>query len=213
MTALARRAASAAVRRWRRSLQLRVAATTLVLSSTVVVLLGLVLLHQVRDGLLDGKTKSAVSQLDSGVQYATAKLQPTAQQPTVIRETAETVVQDLGGGSEQTAYGVALLALDPTDSFAIPFGVANVPRELRQSVAREHREAWAYAPILEPDGHVVPGLIVGAQLPLAAPRYQLYFLFPLTQEQQTLALVQRTMALAGAVIVVLLVGISAVVTR
>ena len=98
MTALARRAASAAVRRWRRSLQLRVAATTLVLSSTVVVLLGLVLLHQVRDGLLDGKTKSAVSQLDSGVQYATAKLQPTAQQPTVIRETAETVVQDLGGG-------------------------------------------------------------------------------------------------------------------
>ena len=41
--------------RWRASLQLRVAATTLVLSLLVSGLVGVILLHQIRDGLLDAK--------------------------------------------------------------------------------------------------------------------------------------------------------------
>ena len=46
---------------WRGSLQIRVAATTLVLSAIVSVLLGVVLLQQIRNGLVDGKTRAATT--------------------------------------------------------------------------------------------------------------------------------------------------------
>ena len=54
--------------RWRRSLQTRVIATTLVLSGTVSVLIGVTILHQVRAGLLDSATRSALGQLSTGVE-------------------------------------------------------------------------------------------------------------------------------------------------
>ena len=43
--------------------------------------------------------------------------------------------------------------------------------------------------------------------------YQLYYLFPLTQEQQTLALVQRTIIVVGLALVFLLAAIASLVTR
>ena len=46
-----------------------------------------------------------------------------------------------------------------------------------------------------------------------AARYELYYLFPLTRQAETLRLVERTMLFAGGVLVLLLVGIAAVVTR
>jgi two-component system sensor histidine kinase MtrB len=46
-------AAARLLHAWRRSLQARVVITTLVLSGLVAVLLGVVLLNQIRDGLLE----------------------------------------------------------------------------------------------------------------------------------------------------------------
>lgn len=51
-----------AVRLWRRNLQLRVVAGTLLMSLGVVLLLGLVVIGQVRNGLLDAKGKAAQTQ-------------------------------------------------------------------------------------------------------------------------------------------------------
>src|SRR5438270_654482 len=65
-----RRFASWLVHRWRGSLQIRVAATTLVLSAIVSLLLGVVLLQQIRQGLINGKTRAALAQLDFGLQHA-----------------------------------------------------------------------------------------------------------------------------------------------
>ena len=44
-------------------------------------------------------------------------------------------------------------------------------------------------------------------------QYQIFYLFPLTREEQTIALVERTMLVAGAGLVLLLAGIAALVTR
>lgn len=60
-----------AVGLYRRSIQLRVVATTLVLSVGVVALLGIVVMNQVRNGLLQAKLQSAQTQADSG--FAAAK--------------------------------------------------------------------------------------------------------------------------------------------
>ncbi|WP_116706930.1 MtrAB system histidine kinase MtrB [Actinomycetospora cinnamomea] len=59
----------------------------------------------------------------------------------------------------------------------------------------------------------VPTLVVGQPVRTAGRNLQLYLLFPLSAEQRTLALVQSTLALAGGVLLVLLAGISSVVTR
>ena len=56
----------------------------------------------------------------------------------------------------------------------------------------------------------VPGLAIGGVI---SPRAQLYYLFPMEQQQQTLALVQRAMLGGGLALVVLLVGIVSLVTR
>src|SRR5206468_5371823 len=65
-----RRVGAALIGRWRASLQARVVVTTLVLSGLVAVLLGVLLLNQIRSGLLDAKTRSALTQLDFGLQHA-----------------------------------------------------------------------------------------------------------------------------------------------
>ena len=58
------------------------------------------------------------------------------------------------------------------------------------------------------------GLIVGEPVPARSGGiFELYYLFPLTAEQQTIALVQRTVLLAGIGLVVLVLGIALLVTR
>ena len=54
------------MRLWRRNIQLRVVAATLLMSLGVVLLLGVVVIGQVRNGLLDAKEKTAQSQAAGG---------------------------------------------------------------------------------------------------------------------------------------------------
>ena len=62
-----------ALRLWRRNIQLRVVATTLLMSLGVVLLLGFVVIGQVRNGLLDAKEKAAQSQAAGGFAAAQEK--------------------------------------------------------------------------------------------------------------------------------------------
>ncbi len=56
--------------RWQRSLQLRVAATTLVVSGVVVLIVGLFIVTQVTDGVLNAKRDAAIRQATVGLNYA-----------------------------------------------------------------------------------------------------------------------------------------------
>jgi two-component system sensor histidine kinase MtrB len=201
--------------RWRGSLQTRVAVTTFLLSGLVVLLLGILLLQQIRNGVLDAKRRSSLSQLDFGLQRATDQLSAveTADAASASR-TASVIISELRDRSTTSdSYDVLLLATDPNDvseTTASEFQPATVPAALRQAVTRSNREAWAYTP-LSP-GHR-PVLVVGGTVASSTAGYQLYYLFPLAQEQQTLYLVERTMLLSGLLIVLLLVVITAAVTR
>lgn len=211
------RAFAAAVgHRWRGSLQIRVAATTLVLSALVSILLGLVLLGQIRNGLLDAKIHSSLSQLDAGLQHTAAQFNALDKSdPGAVTDTAYTVTHDLGPrGAQAAPYGVILLATDKggVGEQANTCSAANVPAPLRAVVTRQGREAWTYATVRCGTGPE-PGIVVGGPVPTTAARYELFYVFPLTQERQTLALVRRTMVLAGGAIVLLLVIITLVVAR
>jgi two-component system sensor histidine kinase MtrB len=72
-----------------------------------------------------------------------------------------------------------------------------------------------YAPVPAPTGHkgLVKGLIVGEPVAARSGLFELYYLFPLTAEEQTIALIQRTVLVAGIALVVLVLGIALLVTR
>lgn len=206
------RIAGAVRHRWRASLQTRVVATTLILSATVSLLLGLTILHQVRAGLLSSAVRSAQSQLGSGVQHAQDQFLalPTAD-PNAVERTAYGTVTELSSGQGDT--DVVMLASEAgLASYGPAAAVASIPATLRQTVARSGSEAWTYTRI-DAAGGPTAALVIGAPVEAGAVRYQLYYVFPLTREAATLRLVERTMLFAGAALVLLLVGIAAVVTR
>ena len=75
--------------------------------------------------------------------------------------------------------------------------------------------AVQYAPV-HPTANartLVPGLIVGEPVKARTGLFELYYLFPLTAEQQTIQLVQRTVALAGLALVIVVLVIALLVTR
>lgn len=206
---------AAITHRWRGSLQLRVAATTLVASLVVSTVVGVVLLHQIRDGLLNAKVRASLAQLDFGLHHAADQYDAMDRSnPNAVRTTTSQILSDLGPGSQVTSYGVLLDSTDPrAESLAANASTGEIPRDLRAVISHQGREAWTYAPIVDQNGRSEPGLVVGAPVPTNTPGYQLYYLFPLTQERQTLGLVKRTMVLAGAAVVLLLVIITVVVAR
>ena len=92
---------------------------------------------------------------------------------------------------------------------------SSIPPALREAVAVSGAEASTFTQVTYLDGQApTPGFVVGA--PLSVNRLgtaELYYVFPLTQEQQTLDLVRRTLIFAGIVLVLLLAWISWFVTR
>jgi two-component system sensor histidine kinase MtrB len=214
------RAVGSALRHyWRRSLQTRVIATTLLLSGTVSILLGVTIQHQVRSGLLDSATRSALGQLSSGVEDAQSQFEalPGSNSGTVDK-TAGGVVNALSPDPLHQNYDVALLSATPGLSSDVPLYLprdpaASIPPALQQVVSRQGREAWAYTTVTSATGVTGPGIVLGAPVQSGSIRYQLYYLLPLNREVSTLRLVDRTMLLAGGALVLLLMGIAAVVTR
>src|SRR5437764_13727955 len=60
--------------RWRRSLQLRVAATTLLVCGAVVLLVGILLMQQITQGVLNNKQRAAEAEIRGGLTFANSQL-------------------------------------------------------------------------------------------------------------------------------------------
>ncbi|HVA61326.1 MAG TPA: MtrAB system histidine kinase MtrB [Mycobacteriales bacterium] len=214
---LVARVLAPALLRWRRSLQMRVAVTTLILSTVVVALLGVTLLNVVTHGLLTDKTRSALSELRTGTQTVQSQLLAAeSANSATVTAAAQQAAQDLGQIGQSAADSFAV-QLSSSESNGFRFGGidSGIPNRLRRVVAGgSGQEAYTYTELQYADGTAVPGLVVGAQIAIpAAGGYQLYYSFPLGQEAQTVQLVRSTLLFVGLALVLLLVAIAAIVTR
>ena len=208
-------------RLWRRSLFIRVASLTLVLSITVVGALGFLLLSNVTTGLLEAKERSAVGEASAGLGEAQRLLDaadtgPSTPSPSRLVDTVVTSLATRAGSP--ATFDVLLLSTLP-DIGAPERGtnlvaVSSIPLELRDAVTQTQRQSWTFTEIRFLDGRTSPGFVVGAPLsiPTVGP-YELYYLFPLSQEQQTLDLVSSSILTAGLVLVGLLGVVAWIVTR
>ncbi|MCC9703805.1 HAMP domain-containing protein [Streptomyces sp. MNU76] len=223
------------MRLWRRNIQLRIVVTTLLMSLSVVLLLGFVVIGQVRNGLLDAKVKASQSQATGGFTVAEQKAvsdadgtgndstEPGGDRSQNVVEWMTTLVDSLSSGG-QGAFDVVTLSpasadggtggLAPRASGGVQWDLS-VPVELRERVDDGTSAVQSYTRIHYDNGQESqPGLIIGKQV--SDPKrnqYQLYYLFPLTQEEKSLSLVKGTLATAGLFVVVLLGAIAWLVVR
>jgi two-component system sensor histidine kinase MtrB len=207
---------------WRRSIQLRVVASTVLLSALVVGIVGVFLLQQTRDGLLEQREEAAVGEATRVTSEARERLEgvpPTETDAALqLRELIEPIVQ-----------------LGQTRDFAVvlsgPAGESRTPRLDRDSVPADLERhfdtasgtaagtAFTYTEIRRTaaDGSpvAVPGIVVGAQvrLPADSQTYTLYYLFPLDDEIGTLQLVARALLISAGLLLLLVAGLTWLVTR
>ncbi len=208
-------------RRWHRSLQLRVVATTLVISAVVVAVLGLFLVQQITGGVLANQRKAALTQISAGLAVAQTRsdmLGPRGGSAAALNS----LVSDLQAGSGPgNVYDVVILQQPASSGLAGVVGnqalAPSVPANLSAAVTAEQRRGrsdrlhYAQTELTRANGKTAgPALAVGVPI---SSHDQLYYLFPLTPQQQAVSLVQTTIITAGVVLLVLLAGIVSLVTR
>lgn len=207
------------VRRWRSSLTARVAVATFVLSGIAVLLVGVTILQSVRGGLVDAARRTALNQLDSGRAFVQQQLTAVTPGDTgLVNRTVLSATEQLGGsGSPEQRYAVFLESRTAgTDSRYAPSGPGGfpagaVPAALKRAV--DHgRIAWV-STLVTRHGRAFPALAVGAPVNAPAADYDVFYVFQLDQQAQTLALVQRTILLSGIGLVALIVCITVLITR
>jgi two-component system, OmpR family, sensor histidine kinase MtrB len=223
-TAVASELAAMCGATWRRSLKIRVVSSTVALSSTVVLVLGMVLQAQLAQRLIENKTQAALSQAENSrilVESELGAVDPTSASLAGRLTTAvdRLTNPDPSGTAPSTAsagaYEPVLVdgggppGVAGTGRKIGPLG--DVPAVLRSAV---ERGALAHKITTVRRGSTeVTMLAVGMPVASAGRTMQLYLLFPLTAEQRTLNLVQSTLVLGGVVLLVLIAGIASLVTR
>jgi two-component system sensor histidine kinase MtrB len=213
------RAAAPARRAWRRSLQLRVVAITLVASSLLVGAFGWfvaeqsakILLNRAQDEVeaqMRGKVDYAVKQLTVHVQVRDPKL------PTTISATVNYLAD--GDPAESGGAIVSMRAekypgLRPVTSAKIDTSRLITP-ELIRAVAGAERVAQQIR-TADVDGVQTKYLVYGSPVPTSFGHVELYYMVPLTTEDRAANQIRTTVLVTGLALVILLGVVAALVTR
>jgi two-component system sensor histidine kinase MtrB len=220
--------------RWHRSLQLRVVSTTLVLSVLVIAVLGFFLIQSVAAGLLSNAENSADALVRNGRTSAIGQSSVNVLQPAASTETSTIVdvatttaraLQQPSGTTGSYLVFIQLTNIDPAIVHWVGQSNVNITATIPQTLiakVKDEQKSEQYVnkntvpPAYEPttlvynSGNSVPALAVGVPL---SGFYQLYYVFPFTQQQATLLLVQRVLVGVALAVIVLLAAIASLVTR
>lgn len=202
---------------WRRSVQARVVASTVLLSFAVVTVVGWFMLGQTREGLLDNRVETVVAEVENetaeaerrlaaaqGTEFEPAEQRAQLVEPLIVRGAARGFSVMLSGPGGQ----IRTEGLDTT----------SVPASLRAHFEDSATTAWTYTRIRSTGAANIvegPGVVVGSQvrLPADGTANTLYFLFPLEEEQRTMGLVTRALLTTGVLLLLLVAGVTWLVSR
>ncbi|MFC5494866.1 MtrAB system histidine kinase MtrB [Nocardioides caricicola] len=212
---------------WRRSIQARVVISTVLLSAVVFSVVGWFLLQQTRDGLLENRVDAVVAEANGGTAAARKLLDSAvgtdSDADTQRQQLAATIIQR----GETRGFSAVLFGpsepgsriVDGGATFTPGLDTSSVPDSLQAHFDQDTSTAWTYTDIetTDPDGTTSeePGIVVASQvtLPADSETYTLYYLFPLDEQAETLALVTRALLTAAVLLLVLVAGMTWLVTR
>ena len=215
----ARRLAAPVIRAWRGSMQVRVVSATLLSSTALVVVFGLVVASTIIGGMVQTKLETALSQVENARSVITRDLNTvaTVKEPNLDGQ-MRGLVRELAGEARQSGSPTVLLrtrGLEPiTAAWPAEPAVAEeqLPQDLREEVLAGNL-VQQYASLNPDGGPERPFLAVGTPVYTDQLTYELYFLFPLDAEDQMQDLVRTTLVIAGIALVLLLGVIAGLVTR
>lgn len=226
------------VSRWRGSLQVRVVSSAMVLGILALGALGWFLSDRIADGLYDDRLEQLLADSAASTQQAQLRFSESAADRSTGQDIESLFIDVLlrlqvGGTGERREVFLLRSPGQNTRIFANdrvtdPALVDIIPAELREQVRQSQVQLWMPVGITadeaqsgplglggtEADGPVVPGILVGSTVTVpTAGAYELYYLYDLSPEQQTLAFLQRVLLLGAVAIVILLVALTWLVTR
>ncbi|KLN35522.1 histidine kinase [Cellulosimicrobium funkei] len=223
-----RRRARATVRRvvwrWRSSMQLRVVTSALVVGVLTVGALGAYLTDAMRDGLYERRAAEVDLESAQSTQQARSTLDAS---PAANATEAQSLLFDLFSMLQSTGSSRDVFLWQAGGSSTVGFLDLSTNPQLVDLVTPEMRAATVTAdgeqylqsvaiPVdpADPDSPVVPGIVVGStvEVPVAGT-YELYYLYDLEADQETLRFLQSVLLVGALVLLALLVGITALVTR
>ena len=203
---------------WRRSLQLRVVVLTLGLSAVVIVVLGFVLTSQITNRVLEVKVRAATEEINrargtvsgivSGEEARSLDSSLQLARNTLISKTGQT---SGSSGLAGTFDAVLIVPGDGPREATSAGPVDQIPRSLRDFV-KAGQVSYQYETV-RTETFSGPALLIGTPAPSRVTNLELYLIFPLTSEENTITLVRGTMATGGLVLLVLLAGIALLVSR
>jgi len=195
---------------WRRSLQLRVVLTSLLVGFVAMTVLGGFLNSRIRDGLVNERISQILLESARGAQDAqdtfnAAGLSSSSGVQQVLYDEPR-VLQARGSGRPEVflfrspSKSPPVLANDTATNQDLVTLIGSRMRAAVQGDGAQHWQSVAVPPARS------PGVVVGSAVTIpTAGTYELYFLYDLSPEQASLSLVQRTLG-GGAIGLVALLG-------
>ena len=213
----------AIARQFRRSLQLRAVAATVAFSAVALILLGGFLSYSIGTGLFNTR----LTQILNESERALVEAQNTFSAATVTDEiTLQRLVNSVVPNIESTGSAdtrkVALMrspgqvtSVVLQSPISADLDTSLFTEKLREQVrSSTSRLFYQSVTLTDPDGSTHPGVVVGAPVTIpVAGSYELYLVFNLAGEQETLDFVQATLVVGGIVTILIIATISWFVTR
>ncbi|QIK82884.1 MtrAB system histidine kinase MtrB [Sanguibacter sp. HDW7] len=207
-------------RRWRRSIQVKVVSTALVVGTVLLLVLGGYLSGSIRDGVFDQRLDEVL--LDSA--RTTQQAQLTFDTSTAATSTqVQLLLNDMLPKLRSSGTSSREVVLLRTEAAQVAPGIVDITTAqaliplisdaLRAAVVRGDGQQWQSVAVPDATGSG-PGIVVGSlvEVPLAGP-FELYFVYSLGAEQDTLGFIQGVLLVGAAALIAILVVITFVSTR
>ncbi|GAA1990606.1 two-component system sensor histidine kinase MtrB [Isoptericola halotolerans] len=203
--------------RWRSSMQVRVVTSAVALGVVAVAVLGVYVSTSIRDGLFDQRLDQIERENAAVIQEVRTRLAAspatqTGEQQALLRDV---ILSLSAGGSSAQDYFLRqapdeqLPLADPSSRQGLAVTDVVTP-EMRQATLETGDQVLQSVPVpadFTETGMEEPGVVVGATVELpSAGTFELYSLYSLASEQETLGFVQRTLAI-GAVAILAMIGL------
>ncbi|PFG32566.1 two-component system sensor histidine kinase MtrB [Sanguibacter antarcticus] len=201
-------------------MQLRVISTALIVGLVAVALLSAFLASTIRDGLFEQRVDDVLAESTRSTVQAQATFNSaTATSTTQVQQ----LLNDMLPALQVSGPGGRDVFLLRSNRDGIPSSVLdiNTAPELRSLISTDLRTSTAesdgqrWQPVAIPDdAGVLPGVMVGSTVEVpGSGTFELYYLYTLQSEEDTLAFMQQVLGLAGLVLVAFLGIITWMVTR
>ena len=215
-------ALASVVHRWRGSLQLRVVTTAMLIGLVALTVLGAYLSNWIRDGLYNQRIDQLVADAAQSTQQARARFDASNASTGQDREAffREVIGRlQVGGAGKRDVFllrspGQVSAPLVSEQATALELS-GLIPSQLRHVVQASPEQIHRVPVAIEraEDDGVDPGVVIGSAVTIGGGQYELYYLYNLGPEQQTLSFMQRVLALAAVGLMVMLGAMTWLVTR